>query len=97
MEMRYWSGYAKYIVLADRAGVRLQGNYLSYQDFVIVKSIIERLSKSDNSTYLYDSTIYKRKVTSAEAKDILVNLEKCKWTAVNNKMLSVASQIGLEI
>ena len=97
MEMKYWSGYAKYIVLADNAGIRLQGNYLSYQDFVIVKSIIERLSKSDNSTYLYDSTIYKRKVTSAEAKDILVNLEKCKWTAVNNKMLSVASQIGLEI
>ena len=97
MEMKYWSGYAKYIVLADNAGLRLQGNYLSYQDFVIVTSIIERLSKSDNSTYLYDSTIYKRKVTSAEAKDILVNLEKCKWTAVNNKMLSVASQIGLEI
>ena len=95
--MKYWSGYAKYIGLADNAGIRLQGNYLSYQDFVIVKSIIERLSKSDNSTYLYDSTIYKRKVTSAEAKDILVNLEKCKWTAVNNKMLSVASQIGLEI
>ena len=97
MEMKYWSGYAKYIVLADKAGVRLHGNYLSYQDFKIVKSIIERLGKSDTSTYLYDNTIYKRKITSAEAKDIFVNLEKCKWTHVNNKMLLIASELGLRI
>ena len=97
MEMRYWSGYAKYIVLADKAGIRLQGNYLSYQDFLIVKSILERLAKSDNSNYLYDSILYNRKVTSAEAKGILANLEECKWTVINNKMLLIASQVGLKI
>ena len=97
MEMKYWSGYAKYLVLADRAGCRLRGDYLSYQDFLIVKSILERLAKSDNSNYLYDSVIYNRKVTSAEAKGILTNLEVCKWTLINNKMLLVASQVGLKI
>ncbi len=97
MEMKYWSGYAKYIVLADRAGVRLKGDYLSYQDFKIVAGIIERLSKSDNSSYSYDNNIYKRKITSAEAKSILTNIDDCKWRLVNNKMLSVANQIGLTI
>ena len=99
MKMRYWSGYAKYLVLADRAGSnkRLKGDYLSYQDFLIVKSILERLAKSDNSNYLYDSILYNRKVTSAEAKGILANLEVCKWTVINNKMFLVASQVGLRI
>ena len=97
MEMKYWSGYAKYIVLADRAGVRLQGNYLSYQDFTIVESIIERLSKSDNSTYLYDNISHQRKITAAEAQVILGNIEECKWTSINNKMLLVASQAGLRL
>ena len=97
MEMKYWSGYAKYIVLADRADVRLKGDYLSYQDFKIVAGIIERLSKSDNSSYSYDNNIYKRKLTSAEAKSILTNIEDCKWRLVNNKMLLVANQVGLTI
>jgi len=98
MEMKYWSGYAKYIVLADRAGsMKLKGDYLSYQDFLIVKSILERLAKSDNSNYLYDNIIYNRKVTSTEAKSILTNLEVCKWTVINNKMLLVASQVGLKL
>ena len=97
MEMKYWSGYAKYIVLADKAGVRLHGNYLSYQDFKIVKSIIERLGKSDTSTYLYDHISHPRKVTVTEAKVILGNIEECKWPSVNNKMLLVASQASLRL
>ncbi len=97
MEMKYWSGYAKYLVLADKAGVKLRGDYLSYQDFKLVTSIIERLSKSDNNTYSYDNNIYKRKITSAEAKSILTNIEDCKWRLVNNKMLLVANQVGLTI
>jgi hypothetical protein len=97
MEMKYWSGYAKYLVLADKAGVKLRGDYLSYQDFNLVTSIIERLAKSDNNTYSYDNNIYKRKITSAEAKSILTNIEDCKWRLVNNKMLLVANQVGLTI
>ena len=95
--MKYWSGYAKYLVLADKAGVKLRGDYLSYQDFNLVTSIIERLAKSDNNTYSYDNNIYKRKITSAEAKSILTNIEDCKWRLVNNKMLLVANQVGLTI
>ena len=97
MKKKYWSGYAKYLVLADNAGVRIHGDYLSYQNFQIVRSIIEKLSKTDQSTYSYDNNIYNRKVIAAEAKGILANLEECKWTVINNKMLLIASQVGLKI
>ena len=97
MKKKYWSGYAKYLVLADKTNARLHSTYLSYQDFVIVKNILEKLAKSDSSTYLYDGISHQRKVTVAEANVILGNIEECKWTSVNNKMLLVASQTGLRV
>ena len=97
MEQTRWSTYSKYLVLSDKAGHKLRGNYYSYQDFEIVRSIIERLSMSDNSTYTYNDTIYKRKVTMTEAKNIITNIEMCKWVKVNEKMLLVGSQLGLRV
>ena len=97
MEQTRWSEYSRYLVLSDKAGHKLRGNYYSYQDFEIVRSIIERLSMSDNSTYTYNDTIYNRKITASEATNIVTNLEVCKWAKVNEKMITVANQLGLRI
>jgi hypothetical protein len=97
MEQKRWSGYSRYLVLSDKAGHKLRGNYYSYQDYQVVVSVLERLSKSDNNTYTYDDTIYNRKITSTEAMNIITNLEVGKWVKVNEKMLSVANQLGLRI
>ena len=43
MEMKYWSDYAKYLVLSDRSGNKLKGSYLHYQNF---KLVIELLNSS---------------------------------------------------
>ena len=38
MEVKYWSDYAKYLVLSDKSGSKLKGSYLHYQNF---KKVIE--------------------------------------------------------
>ena len=97
MELKRWSGYSRYLVLSDKAGHKLRGNYYSYQDYQVVRSVIERLSITDNTTYTYDDTIYNRKITSTEAKSIINNLEIGKWTKINEKMLLVGNQLGLRV
>tara|TARA_R110000851_G_scaffold298247_1_gene453731 strand:- start:624 stop:917 length:294 start_codon:yes stop_codon:yes gene_type:complete len=97
MEQTRWSEYSRYLVLSDKAGHKLRGNYYSYQDYQVVRSVIERLSITDNSTYTYDDTIYNRKITSTEAKSIINNLEIGKWTKINEKMLLVGNQLGLRV
>ena len=97
MEQKRWSGYSRYLVLSDKAGHKLRGNYYSYQDYQVVRSVIERLSITDNTTYTYDDIIYNRKITSTEAKSIINNLEIGKWTKINEKMLLVGNQLGLRV
>jgi len=97
MEQKRWSGYSRYLVLCDKAGNKLSGNYYNYQDYQTVVSVIERLSKSDNTTYTYNDTIYNRKITASEATNIVTNLEVCKWAKVNEKIITVANQLGLRI
>ena len=97
MEQTRWSEYSRYLVLSDKAGHKLRGNYYSYQYYQVVRSVIERLSITDNTTYTYDDTIYNRKITSTEAKSIINNLEIGKWTKINEKMLLVGNQLGLRV
>ena len=102
MEMKRWTNYGKYLVLVDKAmdkfnNVRLTGDYYSYLDFEELKGILEKLANSDSTTYTYNNTIYRRKITSTEAKTIHSNLYDCKWVRLNNKIKLVASQVGIRL
>ena len=97
MEMKYWSDYAKYLVLSDTSNNKLKSTFLHYQDFIIVKNVINSIAFTDKSTYSYDGDIYRRKITSTEAKNILDNINKCKWNEKTEKMLLVANQLKLRI
>ena len=97
MEMKYWSDYAKYLVLSDRSNNKLKSTFLHYQDFIIVKNVINSIAFTDKSTYSYEGNIYRRKITSTEAKNILDNINKCKWTDVTSRLFLVASQLKLNI
>jgi len=97
MELEKTSGYAQYLVLSDKSGTRLGGNFLTYGNFKRVKEVINNIAFSDKSTYSVEGNIYKRKVTSTEAKNILTNIETCKWSGTTAKMLLVANQLKLQI
>ena len=97
MEQSKWTGYANYLVLTDKSKNKLRGNYYNFQDFKTIVSIIERLSNTDSTTFSYSDYIYNRKITSTEARNIITNINSCKWAPVNEKMLLVASQLSLRI
>ena len=97
MEKKYWSDYAKYLVLSDNPSNKFKGTFIHYQDFLIVKNVINNIAFSDKSTYSYDGDIYKRKISSTEAKNILNNIDKCKWTDKTSLMFTVANQLKLQI
>ena len=97
MKQKVYSGYAKYLVLSDQSKGKLKGTYIHYQDFKIVKELLSRISYTDKSTYSYESDIYRRKVSPTVGKNILENIELCKWNNTTLKMLLVASQLKLRI
>ena len=97
MKMTKWASHSKYVVLADNSNGKLVGNFTTYLNFLFVKDIINNIAFSDKSTYSVEGNIYKRKVTSTEAKNILTNIETCKWSGTTAKMLLVANQLKLEI
>ena len=97
MELGKTSGYAKYLVLSDNSRCTIGGNFLTYQNFKKVKDVIDNIAFSDKSTYSFEGNIYKRKVTSTEARNILNNIDTCKWSGTTSKMLLVANQLGLRI
>ena len=97
MNMEKRSGYANYLNLSDKSGTRLKCNFTAYQEFKIIKEVINSIAFSDKNTYLYNGNIYNRKITSQEAKNILANIGDCKWTDNTAKMLLVANQLKIRI
>jgi|TARA_B100000745_G_C19938285_1_gene316227 hypothetical protein len=97
MKKDRWSDYAKYLVLSDNSGCKIHGTIGHYQDFKTVKDVINNIAFSDKSTYSSDGNIYNRKITSAEGKAILNNIEECKWNNKTALILLVANQLKLRI
>ena len=53
MNMEKRSGYANYLNLSDKSGTRLKCNFTAYQEFKIIKEVINSIAFSDKNTYLY--------------------------------------------
>ena len=99
MEMGKWGDYGKYLVLADNSHGKnkIKDNYESFLNYKIVMDVINRIAFTDKSTYSYNNDIYKKKITSEDAKKILNNVLTCKWTRTTAKLQIVASQLLLKI
>lgn len=97
MNKNRWSEYGKYIVLADEAGTYLVGDFTSFQNFKRVKSVIDRISTTDKSAYLFEDKFHKTKISAADAKSIIDNINNCRWNLTTKKMLKIANQLKLRI
>ena len=95
MEMEKWSDYGKYLVLADNSNTELRDTYESFLNYKIVMEVVNRIAYTDKSTYSYNTNIYKKKVTSDDAKKIIHNVASCRWTDNTAKMKIIASQLGV--
>ena len=96
MLQKNWSDYDKFIVLSDRSRGRLG---TEYGHFIKFKTVVEALKKmrstQGNMVVVDGEVIDKKKITSTEATNILSNIYECKWNNVTEKMLLVASQLGV--
>jgi hypothetical protein len=91
MEMKYWSGYDKYVVLADRSGSRgLQTGFTAYIAFKKVVEAINLIANKKGDNYMYEGEFYKKPITSSKALRILEGLTECRYSSGIKK---VAAQI----
>ena len=98
MLQKNWSDYDKFLVLSDRSRSRLGSEY---GHFIKFKKVVEALKKMQstqgNIVLINGEVINKKKITASEATNILSNIYECKWDNVTEKMLLVASQLGVSL
>jgi len=99
MEMKNWSDFDKYLILADSSygKHKIRDTYESFLNYKVVMDVINRIAFTDKSTYSYNNNIYNKKITSEDAKKILGNVLNCKWTSTTAKLKIIGHQLGLII
>ena len=99
MEMKNWGDYDKYLILADNSygKNKIRDTYESFLNYKIVMDVVNRIAFTDKSTYSYNNDIYKKKITSEDAKKIIHNVASCRWTSNTAKMKIIASQLGVRL
>ena len=97
MKMEKWSEYDKYVVLADNSAGEIAATYESFLNYKKVIEVLNSMGYTDKSTYSYNNNIYKKKITSEDAKKILGNVLNCRWSNTTAKLKIVGHQLGLII
>ena len=97
MEKNQWSDYERYIVLSDKSFGKVNGTYSAFLNFKKVMDVVREISKSDKSSYLHDGNIYTRRISSTDAKKILLDVSECRWNHNTSEIRIVANQLSLKI
>ena len=98
MLQKNWSDYDKFLVLSDRSRGRLGTEYGHFIKFKTVVQAIKQMRNTDGNYVVIDGEVIdNKKVTTTEATNILSNIYECKWNNVTEKMLLVASQLGVSL
>ena len=80
--MKRWSGYDKYVVLAERSGSRgLQTGFAAYLAFKKVLEAINMIANKKGDSYKYEGELYSKLITSSKAFSILKGLEECRYSS----------------
>ena len=97
MEKTKWSDYDKYLVLSDKSNCILGGTYSHFLNFKKVLEVVKNIAHSDKSSYLHDGNIYTRRISSTDAKKILLDVSECRWNHNTSEIRIVANQLSLKI
>ena len=69
MKKSKYSDYENYILLADKSELHL--GYEAFLRFKEVKQFLAQIASKTGDTFLYNGTIYKKKITSGTARKLL--------------------------
>ena len=82
MEMKRWSKFDKYTVLADRSGERgLASGFTAFLAYKKVLEAINMIANKKGDSYMYEGELYTKPITSSKAYSILKGLEECRYSS----------------
>ena len=98
MLQKNWSDYDKFVVLSDRSRGRLGSEYGNFIKFKTVVQALKQMRNTDGNYVVIDGEVIdNKKITTTEATNILSNIYECTWNNVTEKLLLVASQLGVSL
>jgi len=93
MKPNRYSEYAKYIVLAYNSD--LNANYEAFIRHKEVLAFLNQIVSKTGDTFLHNGTIYKKKITSSDARSLLDGIFQGRCN--KSKLKIVANQLKIRI
>ena len=94
MEKSKYSEFDSYTILCDNSkGFKL--GYESFLKFREVKKFINQIANKGGDTFTYENNIYTKKITSAQAQNMLTSIfnNRCNYTVFKD----LANQLGIRV
>ena len=94
MEKSKYSDFDNYTLLCDNSkGFKLGYEY--FLKFKEVKKFINQIANKSGDTFTYENNIYTKKITSAQAQNMLTSIfnNRCNYTVFKD----LANQIGIRV
>ena len=93
MESGKFSGFDNYTVLADNANLKF--GYEAFLNFKLLVAFLNQIASKEGDTFLHNGTIYKKKITSSEARNHLDGFFQNRCNV--SKLRIVANQLKIRI
>ena len=94
MEKSKYSDFDNYVILCDNSkGFKLGYEY--FLKFKEVKKFINQIANKSGDTFTYENNIYTKKITSAQAQNMLTSIfnNRCNYTVFKD----LANQLGVRV
>ena len=93
MDQSKFSEFDRYTILADNAN--LKAGYEAFLDFKIIVSFLNQMASKEGDTFLHNGTIYKKRITSTEARSMLDGFFQNRCNV--SKLRIVANQLKIRM
>jgi hypothetical protein len=97
MKKEKWSDYAGYLILSDKSKNKIGTTFETFMNFKKVRDVINNIAFTDKSTFSFEGQVYKRKITTNDAKKIMDTITDYRWNSNSEKIFLVSNQLGLII
>jgi len=94
MEQSKIGDFENFIIMATKTS-GLSTSYSTFLDYKTVRTFLKKIASTpDNDTFLYEKTIYNKKITSADANNILTKLDR---NVYDSRMRLLATQLNIRL
>ena len=93
MKEERWSGFDKFVVMADKHNGYVKSDYPAYIDFMVLKSVMENCGKGhDPTNYYHDGDTINLGITKSNMTKAIDKMFKNVW---DDNLIIVARRLGL--